>query len=105
MARNERIVRYSADEVAKMTSLTDWARVDAIPQEEVDRMADEEEGPLPDRWENTIILGVPEPKRDVHIRLDAEVLRWFKSHGPGYQTRINDVLRSFVRAHPRGLPK
>lgn len=27
---------------------------------------------------------VPEPKKDVHIRLDPALLRWFKAHGPGY---------------------
>jgi uncharacterized protein (DUF4415 family) len=34
----------------------------------------------------------------VNIRLDAAVLRWFKAQGPGYQTRINAVLRAFVHA-------
>jgi uncharacterized protein (DUF4415 family) len=72
-----------------------------MPQEEVERMADEEDGPLPEGWEKTIILGVPEPKKDVHIRLDPAVPRWFKSRGPGYQTRINAVLRSFVEARER----
>ena len=61
-------------------------------------MADEDDGPLLEGWEQTIVLGVPEPKQDVHIRLDPAVLRWFKSHGPGYQTRINEVLRAFVQA-------
>jgi len=94
-------VRYTAEQLATMPSETNWAKVKAMPQEEVERMADEEEGPLPEGWEKTIILGVPEPKKDVHIRLDPAVLRWFKSRGPGYQTRINAVLRSFVEARKR----
>ena len=44
------------------------------------------------------MLGVPSPKRGVYLRLDQDVLAWFKAHGRGYQTRINAVLRSFVRA-------
>jgi uncharacterized protein (DUF4415 family) len=56
------------------------------------------EGPLPEGWEDNIILRVPEPKQGVHIRLDAPVLRWFKAGGRGYQTRINAVLRAFVEA-------
>ena len=32
-------------------------------------------------------------------RLDADVLSWFKAQGPGYQTRINELLREYVRAH------
>ena len=98
MAKKERIARYSADELAAMKSETDWTKVDAKAQAEVERQADEEDGPLPEGWEQTIILGTPEPKQDVHIRLDPAVLRWFKALGPGYQTRINAVLQAFVRA-------
>ncbi len=83
-------------------SRSDWARARAMSQEEVERLADEEDGPLPEGWEKTIVLGVPEPKQDVHIRLDPMVLRWFKEQGPGYQTRINAVLRAFVEARVKG---
>jgi len=34
-------------------------------------------------------------KASVSLRLDRDVLEWFKAHGPGYQTRINNVLRAF----------
>jgi len=44
------------------------------------------------------VLGLPPRKRDVHIRLDADVLDWFRAQGKGYQTRINAVLRAFVEA-------
>lgn len=102
MAKKEHIVRYSADELAAMKSETDWAKVDAMTPEAVERLADEEDGPLPEGWEKTIVLGTPEPKQDVHIRLDPVVLRWFKASGPGYQTRINAVLRAFVQARQQG---
>ena len=39
----------------------------------------------------------------VTIRLDEDVVKWFKSMGPGYQPRINDVLRSFMHAKLMGL--
>jgi uncharacterized protein (DUF4415 family) len=35
------------------------------------------------------------PKASISLRIDQDVLEWFKSHGPGYQTRINLVLRAF----------
>jgi uncharacterized protein (DUF4415 family) len=38
------------------------------------------------------------PKQSVSLRLDADVLDWFKSRGTGYQTRINAVLRAFTQA-------
>jgi|ERR1700733_956940 uncharacterized protein (DUF4415 family) len=105
MAKKGRIARYSADELAAMKSETDWGKVDAMTQEEVDRLADEEDGKLLPGWETTVILGTPEPKKDVHIRLDPAVLRWFKAQGPGYQTRINTVLQPFVRARQRSEQK
>jgi len=37
-------------------------------------------------------------KQDVHIRLDPAIIRWFKSQGLGYQTRINAVLKAFVES-------
>lgn len=38
-------------------------------------------------------------KQSVSIRLDCDVLAWFKAHGDGYQTRINKVLREYVITH------
>jgi uncharacterized protein (DUF4415 family) len=35
------------------------------------------------------------PKESISLRIDPDVLAWFKAQGPGYQTRINAVLRAF----------
>ncbi len=101
MQKKENIVRYSADELARLKSETDWSKVDATSREEIERHADEDDGPLPAAWESTVVIGVPEPRQSIHIRLDADVLRWFKARGPGYQTRINAVLKAFVAAKRR----
>jgi uncharacterized protein (DUF4415 family) len=105
MKKSERITRVSADEVEAMRARgearTDWSRVRAMSQTEADRLAQEEDGPLPEGWESTVEIGLPKRKQGVHIRLDSDVLEWFKARGPGYQTRINAVLRSFVRARER----
>ncbi len=105
MRKNRHIVRSSDKEISRRIvrgeSKTDWRRVKAMSQATIERLADEEEGPLPEGWERTIEIGVPEPKQAVHIRLDKGVVRWFKALGPGYQTRINAVLRAFVAARQR----
>lgn len=44
-------------------------------------------------------LVLPEPKNSVTIRLDRRVLDWFKAKGPGYQTRINALLRAYMEMH------
>lgn len=41
----------------------------------------------------------PDPKAQVTLRIDQDVIDFFKQDGSGYQTRINAVLRSFVKAH------
>ena len=38
------------------------------------------------------------PKASISLRLDADVLDWLKAQGPGYQTRINAILRAFKEA-------
>jgi hypothetical protein len=75
MARKAHIVRCSTEELAAIKSETDWVKVDAMTPNEVEQQADEEDGGLPDGWEASIILGAPERKKDVQIRLDPAVLR------------------------------
>jgi uncharacterized protein (DUF4415 family) len=96
MAKKEHIKRYSADALAKLKSETDWAKVDALTQEDVERQADEDDGPLADGWEKTVVIGLPPGKEAVKLRIDRDVLHWFRRTGKGYQTRMNNVLRAFV---------
>ena len=42
---------------------------------------------------------VPPGKKQVTVRLDADVLAWLRSQGRGYQTRINAILRAYYEAH------
>ena len=105
MRKNENIARFSADKVrrkiARGESKTDWKRVNAMSQAEVERLADKDEGPLATAWESTVMVGLPPAKQDIHIRLDGDILDWFKARGRGYQTRINAVLRAFVQTRQR----
>jgi uncharacterized protein (DUF4415 family) len=105
MRKNENIARFSADKVrrkiARGESKTDWKRVNALSQAEVERLADKDEGPLVSGWESTVMVGLPPAKQDIHIRLDGDILDWFKARGRGYQTRINAVLRAFVQTRQR----
>jgi uncharacterized protein (DUF4415 family) len=56
--------------------------------------------PLPDDfWKHAKIVYPDRPKEATTIRFDADILKWFKAHGRGYQTRMNAVLRSYYEAH------
>ena len=48
-------------------------------------------------------LRLPKTKPLISIRLDSDVLEWFKSQGAGYQTRINAVLRMYMEAHIKSV--
>src|SRR3954468_4400096 len=108
MRKKEHIARYSAEEIAAKIAAgedqTDWERVRAMPQDEVERLADEEDGLLPEGWEASIVRGLPPRKRDVRIRLDSDVLDWFRAQGGNYQAQINAVLRAFIDARKRSEP-
>jgi uncharacterized protein (DUF4415 family) len=47
-------------------------------------------------WSQTV-MGIPSPKDHINIRIDHDVLQWFRSNGRGYQTLMNNVLRAFVQ--------
>ena len=49
-------------------------------------------------WATDLVFDVREPKLAVSLRLDADVLRFFRGFGGGYQTRINEVLKAFMQA-------
>lgn len=55
--------------------------------------------PLNTRFFKTAKLRLPQPKSLVTMRLDPDVIQWFKQVGKGYQTRINAVLRMYIEAH------
>lgn len=77
------------------TSKTDWERLAKMSDEKIDtRDIPELDADFFRRAE----LRVP-VKQAVTIRLDADVLEWFKGQGTGYQTRINQLLRQYMQAH------
>ena len=50
----------------------------------------------------TARLVIPEPKKAVSLRIDPDVLDFFRSQGKGYQTRMNAVLRAYMEAKKAG---
>jgi uncharacterized protein (DUF4415 family) len=46
-------------------------------------------------------LRLPQNKKGIFLRIDPEVLEWFKGKGKGYQTRINAILRRYVETQNR----
>jgi len=58
--------------------------------------------PLGDEFFSKATTAWPPVKKQLTIRLDADVLAWLKGHGRGYQTRINRILRVAMESQPTG---
>lgn len=74
----------------------DLARLRRTSDAEIARTTPPELRALPDGfWQGARVV-TPVTKQAISIRLDEDVIDWFRSTGPKYQTRINAVLRSYV---------
>jgi uncharacterized protein (DUF4415 family) len=92
------IVEHADGQLERVKDETDWVRVDAMTEEEVEAAAradPEWEGLLDIDWNDAVPV-MPRRKEAISIRLDEDVLSYFRNLGTGYQTRINAVLRHFM---------
>ena len=106
MAKSENIVSYTAEELQAMReqglSQSDFSRTDAMTEQELQetRENDPDAALTPEEWDS-LIIEAPLSKEPISLRIDADVIAWFKSTGKGYQTRINSVLRSYMKSQKR----
>lgn len=56
---------------------------------------------LDEEFWNNAELAVPKNKERITIRVDSDVLDYFRSRGKGYQTKINTILKTYVKAHSK----
>jgi uncharacterized protein (DUF4415 family) len=87
-------------EPTSSNSQTDWQRLDAMTDEDID-LSDCPEV-TPEMFAKAVVqrgLPVTRNKTQVTLRIDSDVLEWFKSQGRGYQTQINQLLRAYMDAH------
>ena len=103
MRKKNDTVRYTArqikSKIARGEDRTDWRKASAVTgkklEDSIRADVDDIHGE-PDWTQATI--GVPAPKDHINIRIDHDVLAWFKANGRGYQTLMNNVLRAFVQS-------
>ena len=91
MSEKATTVRYSLSEIkAKRAAGEDRTRADAPEAESLGE----------EFWRQARVV-TPRGKTSVHLRLDSDIVDWFKTHGRGHLTRMNAVLRAYVDAHRR----
>jgi uncharacterized protein (DUF4415 family) len=102
MRKKNDTVRYTAEQIkakiARGEDRTNWDKVDAVTGVKLDASigADTDEAQGEPDWTKTV-AGIPARKDHINIRVDHDVLEWFRSNGKGYQTLMNNVLRAFVQ--------
>lgn len=77
-------------------SQTDWARIDAMTDDEIDTSDIPE---LDDEFFAKAELRMPKNKTSVMLSVDSEVLEWFEDQGSEFQYRINAALKIYADAH------
>ena len=78
---------------------TEWARVDKLTDADIEKAiaSDPDWDEFKDiDWSNAVLV-MPVKKKAISIRVDEDVLDFFKSGGEGYQRRMNAVLRSYMQ--------
>jgi uncharacterized protein (DUF4415 family) len=84
------------DETTKPTSKTDWARVDALPDEEIDTS---EVAPLAGDFFRRAQWRLPAAPARVAVLVDPETLAWFEAQGESAQEQMSAALRIYAEAH------
>jgi uncharacterized protein (DUF4415 family) len=78
---------------------SDWPRVDAMTDADIARaVARDPDTFTVDDWTDAELV-MPVKKRSIHLRIDPDVLDYFRRTGRGYLTRMNGVLRAYAKAH------
>lgn len=85
---------------SKTEPTTDWKRLRTMTDEEVHTAvtSDPDIRPTDEAFWKDARVVLPKPKATVTMRLDADLLAWFRSER-GYQTKINAILRAYMNAH------
>ena len=85
---------------------TGWAKVKAMKDSDITFTKDAPRT-SPDDWADAIFhrgLPLPERKEQIALRVDADVLSWFRAQGAGWQTRMNAVLKAYRDALSQQAP-
>jgi len=80
----------------------DLARLRKATERAIERTSPPELADFPPDFFARASLVHPKPKQPISLRVDEDVLKWFKAQGPRYQSRMNAVLRAYMAAVEKG---
>ena len=93
-------MKNASSSKASAASRTDLRRVRSLKDKQIRVSKDHHEADVKHIVRGIVRHGLKPvaPKTSISLRIDTEVLEWFRAQGPGYQTRMNAVLRAFKNA-------
>lgn len=104
MPKKDNTVRYTSagidEALRRREDRTDWEKLRATTDDDLKPRTEgdaDEEGP----WGGDWAPGIPPPKRHLTLRIDPDVVEWFKAKGTSYRTRMNAILRAYMDAERR----
>jgi uncharacterized protein (DUF4415 family) len=83
----------------------DLAKLKGLSERAITRTSPPELADLPASFWDSAVLVDPIPKEPISLRVDSDVLAWFRKHGPRYQSRMNAVLRAYMMTTLEGSSK
>ena len=83
----------------------DLQRLGRVTETEILATSPPELADLPAGFWDTAVVVEPVAKQPVSLRVDEDVLQWFKEQGPRYQSRMNAVLRSYMERTAKSTPR
>ena len=104
MEKDKNIKTYSAEELLTMIDAgedrTDFARIDAMTEVGLEQaIADDPDWQgIPKDWHHGAEAVMPRHKVPISIRLDADLVEFFRGQGRGWQTKVNAILRAYANA-------
>lgn len=97
--------RKSKTDPIDNTDHTNYERLHAMKDEDID-FSDNPEM-TPEMFASAVVRRNFKPiprKKQLTLRIDSDVVEWYQKQGPGYQTRINSLLRAYMKEHQRTSP-
>ncbi len=106
MKKGENIVKYTAAQLKakRGESVTDLEKLDAMTEQQLENLISEEEKDVRPDWTRAKLI-LPRAKSSVHLRLDDDIIDFYKEQGRGHISRMQAVLKAFADSQKAHLPK
>ena len=97
------ITRVSSKDLHKLKDLTDWKRVDAMTDEDIEKAVSNDPDtwiPTEEEWANAKLVW-PLGREPIKVGIDKDIVEWFGKGLQGYRSKINAVLREYIEGQER----